>query len=137
DTGEYVDSLRATSCVLVTVDDPEPPRGGRQMRLGIVLVILLALCSCGDYGTGEKIGTVIKLASQGVFCHTWEGTLIRGGMQGGSGAFGTQPFEFTVEDSQLLPQIQEALNGQYEIKLYYHAELMSFCRSDGDSHFVT
>lgn len=107
-------------------------------RVGTLLaaVACLSMTGCGTKGTGEKVGIVTKLARTGFFCKTWEGQIIRGGFNSGSGAAGA-PFEFTVEDPKLLPIIQHALENQQEIKLTYREELMTFCRSDSDDNFVT
>ena len=87
-------------------------------------------------GTGEKIGVITKLAKNGTFCQTWEAEIVRGGLNGGSGVVG-QPFDFTIEDEQLVTQIKEALDNQKEVKIFYHSEGMTFCRSNSGDHFLT
>jgi hypothetical protein len=101
-----------------------------------VLASSLMLSGCGEKGTGEKVGVVTKLARSGFFCKTWEGQIIRGGLNAGSGAMGAA-FDFTVEDLSLLPKIKEAMEKQQEIKITYREELMTFCRSDSNDHFIT
>ena len=51
-------------------------------------------------GTGEKRGIIVKAATEGFWNPTHEAELIRGGMNGGSGGFGTTPFHFTYSQSQ-------------------------------------
>lgn len=94
------------------------------------------LTSCGEKSTGEKAGVVTKLAQSGIFCKTWEGQIIRGGLNSGSGAMGA-PFDFTVEDLSLLPKIKDALENQKEIKIMYREEMVTFCRSESSDHFLT
>jgi hypothetical protein len=108
----------------------------KNFKNSIAALACLSLSACGNLGTGEKVGQVVKLAQTGVFCKTWEGEIVRGGYNGGSGVQGAA-FNFTIEDPALVKQIQDALDGQYEIRLYYRTEMVTFCRSDSDDHFVT
>lgn len=101
-----------------------------------VSFLCLVLCGCWGTGDGEKVGQIIKLNRQGAFCKTWEAELIRGGLNNGSGAASTV-FDFTIEDMRLLPQIQDALDKQYEVKIHYNMELATLCRSDSGNHFLT
>ena len=105
-------------------------------RFLVVIGACLWMVGCGDYGGGEKIGTVIRLAQHGVFCKTYEATLIRGGIQNGSGGF-AQPFDFTIEDPTLLKQVEAALDSQQEVKIKYHSEIATFCRAESENHFLT
>lgn len=98
----------------------------------IFLSLIIIFCTLLIGGTGicyhvtdkgKKIGTVIKLSQSGVFVKTWEAEMIKGGMNGGSGAFGVKPFFFTVRDLNLLPAIEASFNSQKEIVLSYHEEL--------------
>ncbi len=87
-------------------------------------------------GSGEKIGSITRLNRMGVFCKTWEGEIIRGGLNTGSGVMG-QAFHFTVESDELAKQVERAMNNQQEVRISYRAEGMSFCRSDSDNYFLT
>ena len=110
------------------------------MKLTKVLCLvtpLLFLVGCGDLGSGEKLGTIVKLSTHGFFCTTYEAQLIRGGMSNGSGAFGVAPFDFTIEDIRLVEQVKKAVEAQQEVKITYHEEMNSFCRSDSNSYFLT
>ena len=100
------------------------------VKIAIVVALSLILCSCWQTATGEKVGTVIKFAQEGAFVNTWEGELIRGGMQGGSGAFSTTPLHFTVEDPALVQKVEEALTGQYEVVVKYRREAWAPFRSE-------
>ena len=89
-------------------------------------------------GTGEKIGQIVKLSQEGLFCKTWEGQIIRGGMSGGNGAFGTVPYDFTIADEELAKKAAEYLQNQTEIILRYRVEFFYYlCDSGSGGHFVT
>lgn len=105
-------------------------------KFAIVVALCIGLTGCWDTGTGEKIGGVVKMAKQGVFCKTWEGQLIRGGFNAGTGAQGTA-FDFTVEDDQMAQDLIFVMESRQEIQLKYRSELGTWCRSDTPgNHFV-
>lgn len=102
----------------------------------LALLPLFLLSGCWDMGGGEKIGSVTRLQRTGVFCKTWEGEIIRGGLNSGSGVVGNA-FHFTVEDDALAQQVQKAMEAQQEVKISYRVEGVTLCRSDSNSHFLT
>lgn len=106
------------------------------LMIGAAVVAMTTLSGCFEYSKGEKIGQIVKLTQSGIFCKTYEAQLIRGGFNNGTGVMAA-PFDFTIEDLSLLPKIQEAMDKQQEIKVHYSEELISFCRSDSGSHFLT
>jgi hypothetical protein len=90
------------------------------MKKIALLVAVVALSGCNkNTGHGEKVGTIIKLAEEGYWVKTWEGEMVRGGMNGGSGGFSTTPLHFTVRDLSLLPQVQDAFEKQKEVVVTY------------------
>lgn len=104
------------------------------------LLGLLLLSGCLHDSTGEKAGSITRLSKDGFipFCKTWEGELIRGGLNNGSGAFGA-PFHFTVAGSDLINQVKQALESQQEVKIHYHHEaflLLKSCSSKSDAYFL-
>ena len=113
-----------------------------QVKIRSVLTFLLIatssilLTGCWDMGGGEKIGSITRLQRTGVFCKTWEGEIIRGGLNSGSGVVGTA-FHFTVEDDALAQQVQKAMEAQQEVKISYHQEGFTLCRSDSGDDFLT
>lgn len=109
----------------------------RLMKVVFPMLIAVLLTGCWDTGNGEKIGSIIRLQRTGVFCKTWEGEIIRGGLNSGSGVVGTA-FHFTVEDNNLAQQVQKAMEAQQEVKISYRSELITFCRSDNQGdYFLT
>ena len=106
----------------------------------VVVTCLTPGCGCNVHhpGTGEKIGQIVKLSNGGIFKDTWEGQIIRGGMSSGSGSFGTTPFDFTVENAALVPEIQGYMSNQIEVVIKYRTEFCySLFRSDSYGHFLT
>lgn len=102
----------------------------------IAVSLTFLLGGCWDMGGGEKIGSITRLQRTGAFCKTWEGEIIRGGLNSGSGVVGNA-FHFTVEDDALALQVQKAMEAQQEVKISYREEMNSFCRSDSHNYFLT
>jgi hypothetical protein len=106
------------------------------MKKILIIVLCLSITGCWETSKGEKIGTIVKLAAEGVIIKTWEGELIRGGMNNGSGSFGGS-FHFTVETPALIEKAQEALRNQREVRIKYHKEMFSWLRTENkESYFV-
>jgi len=93
---------------------------------------MLLLTGCWTTGQGEKVGTVIKVADEGLFRTTHEFEIVRGGMNGGQGSFSIKPSCITVEDTELLQQVRAAFNSQREIVVMYRQELFAPLRSSGE-----
>ena len=113
----------------------------KRLTLLLLLVGMISLATgCGvntSPGSGEKIGQIVKLSNQGMLCGTWEGQLIRGGMSGGSGSFGTVPFDFTIEDEAMAKKAQEFMQNQTEVVIKYRMEGIYWtCRSESEGHFL-
>jgi hypothetical protein len=111
------------------------------MKKFIMAVLLsLTLTGCGlnhDPGIGQKTGTIIALHKGGIFQETWEAELIKGGMNGGSGAFGVEPFWFTIEDDALAATVQDYMDKQTEIIIHYRREgFYSAFRTDSGGDFL-
>lgn len=105
----------------------------------LTITISLVLIGCGHgitSGEGKKIGQVIQLGKHGVLCTTYEGKLVRGGFNTGSGVSGGV-FDFTVEGDDLFNRLNTAMEKQQEIEVRYtKVNLSGLCTSDSD-HFVT
>jgi len=107
-------------------------------RLSMLLAVVAltsAACTTPNPGDGEKVGTIVKLSHEGIICTTGEGQLIRGGMAGGSGAFGVVPFDFTVP-APLWAQAESAFDRQIEVKIHYHSAWSLACSSE-TGHYLT
>jgi len=107
------------------------------MNKMMMAVLCATLAGCWDTGDGERVGQVVKLNKQGLFCKTWEGEILKGGLSSGSGAVGGS-FHFTVEDKNitLVDTLKQAQDSGAEVKLHYNMEAATLCRSDSNDHFV-
>ncbi len=94
------------------------------------------LGGCWDTGAGDKVGTITRLNKRGVFCKTWEGEIIRGGLNTGSGVMGGA-FHFTIESEDLAKKVQHYMDTQQEVKIGFRSEGITFCRSDSNDYFLT
>jgi hypothetical protein len=92
----------------------------------------------GSPGTGEKIGQIVKINKQGTGIKTWEAELVRGGMNGGSGAIAmTPPFDFTIEDDELAAKAEKHMREQTEVIIKYRIEMFySAWRSESNGVFL-
>ena len=117
------------------------------MKKVSAVALLLLIGGCNKLtGNGEKVGTIIKLSQEGYWVKTWQGEMVRGGMNGGSGAFSTKPLHFTISDLSLLPQVQKAFDEQKEVNVTYvgysnvFGSFSSECNDDsggGNCKFLT
>lgn len=106
--------------------------------VGLVVLIIAGWGVNCHPGTGQKIGQVVKLGEEGFLKVTCEGQLIRGGLIGGSGTFGTQPFDFTVESHAVAQVVAQCLSNQTEVLISYRVEgIYSAFRSGSQGHFLT
>lgn len=103
--------------------------------IALIAISTASLTGCYEVADGEKIGMITRVSQQGVFCKTWEAEIIRGGFSGGSGVNG-QAFHFTIENPELVKQVQSAMEKQVEVKIHYKTEMNSFCRSSSGDSFV-
>jgi hypothetical protein len=103
------------------------------MKKLLIMLACLTMAACTS-GNGKKIGTIVKLQQVGAFCKTWEAESIRGGYNGGSGVMGSV-FDFTIEDPNVLKQVQEAMDSQREIELTYRKEGVTWCRSENEGNY--
>lgn len=111
---------------------------GRMLIRLIILILLTGLLQgCWIVETGIREGNIIKVADEGFFCKTHEIEIIKGGLSEGSGSFGVEPFNFTVESEEVLNTLKKAQNERKEVRVYYHREVISWCRTETfDSAFV-
>lgn len=104
----------------------------RKLLCLMTVLCLLTSCNSTNPSNGQKIGSIVKLAHEGLFYKTWEGELIRGGMNDGSGSFGNI-FHFVIENQNLVNKALFAMENNKEIILIYHCEAFSsLARSERD-----
>ncbi len=93
----------------------------KQLLISLTVSLSLLSSGCGsgcESGEGKKIGQIVKIASHGFFCSTYEAELIRGGFNGGSGVNGNS-LNFTIKSKKLYDQLMKAMENQQEIELSY------------------
>ena len=83
----------------------------------------LLLGGCWTHKSGQKSGIIVKVAKEGRYWGTWEGELIRGGLEDASGATG-RSFNFTLGQfhSDLVKQAQTAMQNNSHVIISYHCE---------------
>ena len=93
-------------------------------KILLVCVAGLSLSSCWDKATGQKSGVITHVTKQGAFWGTWQGELVRGGFDNGSGAMG-KSFDFNLGAfrSILVDQAEEAMNLNHPVTIHYKCEL--------------
>jgi hypothetical protein len=104
----------------------------------VPLLLALALCSCGDYSDGVRVGVIQKLSHKGWFVKTWEGDMLLGGLvnhsstsvdSGGnvktSVSLGANVWSFTVEDQTLVDKVQAFADAGTPVKVTYHQEMFA------------
>lgn len=111
----------------------------KMFRIAAGFIAMFALSGCLQDSAGEKAGSITRLSKDGwmPLCKTWEGEIIRGGLNNGSGAFGAA-FHFTISGS-LVDEVKKALETQKEVKIHYHHEkfiLLGSCSSKSDGYFL-
>jgi prepilin-type N-terminal cleavage/methylation domain-containing protein len=110
--------------------------------LVVVSMIAIIIASCGGVcfnnpADGTKIGQIVKVTHSGILCKTWEAELIRGGMNNGSGAFGVQPFNFTISDDSTAGKVIQFMNDQTEVIIDYKTKgIYSPFTSDSHGNFL-
>jgi hypothetical protein len=101
--------------------------------LTTLLTLILTACS---YADGEKVGSIVKIAKEGVIFKTNEVELIRGGLDDGTGVIGT-PFYSTIDNPALLPIAYQALEENKEVKIKYHSNYFApFSSGNRENNFV-
>ena len=76
------------------------------------------------------------MGQHGWMCPTWEGKLVRGGFNTGSGVVGGV-FDFTVDDAAMAAYLTHAMEKQQELEVTYQkVSLSGPCTSESD-HFIT
>lgn len=105
-------------------------------KLLLLPLASLVLSGCWETTNGDKIGSIVKCAYEGLFIKTYECEIIRGGLASGGGSFG-KSFDFTVEDKSLIPIIQRSMDEQKEVKIKYHKEFATLWRTEtSDNSFL-
>jgi hypothetical protein len=92
--------------------------------LGLLLIVNTTLLTgCWTVKSGEKSGIIVKVAKEGRYWGTYEGELIRGGLDNASGATGRE-FHFTLGQfrSELVKTAELAMQQNSHVIVFYHCE---------------
>ena len=110
------------------------------MRNVILALVCLPLVGCGKfvYSEGNRAGTVIKFSHKGIFCKTWEGELLMGGMkQNEDKSLQANVFEFSVTDQEIVAKVNEALENGKRVALTYEQVVLPWVCSQDTSYRIT
>lgn len=108
-------------------------------------ILCIPLAACYETSSGEMAGQLTYFTKRGIFCKTWEGQIIMGGLveQNNTNSNGktitsmvANTSKFTVEKLELVPIIQKAFEEGRQVRLKYTKEAVTFCRADSDDTFV-
>lgn len=110
-----------------------------KLLIGLTLIVMF-LVGCGDYSSGNRVGTITKFSHKGFLCKTWEGEIALQGMtQQGANLwyFSIDPERRQGENNEEnIALLNKALDEGKRVKLTYHEEIISGpCRS-GTSNFI-
>lgn len=89
----------------------------------LMLGSIVLLTGCWKVKSGEKSGVIVKVAKEGKYWGTYEGELIRGGLEDASGVTG-RSFNFTLGQfkSPLVDQALLAMQNNDHVIISYHCD---------------
>ena len=96
----------------------------KELFIFSLLVIMFSITSCSRYGSSQRTGQIVKIASEGYLIKTTEVEIIKGFLNGGSGSFGSK-FDFTISNQDLIAIAKKAFDEGKEITVNYHSN--AFC----------
>ena len=78
-----------------------------------------------NYSIGQRTGTVSKFSQKGIFIKTWEGEMILGGLRNNpNGGVEANIWEFTCQNDDLIPIIEEAQQSGQRVTISYKQYLL-------------
>lgn len=104
----------------------------------LLILITAVMTGCWTTQSGQKSGIIVKVAKEGRYWGTYEGELIRGGLDNASGATGRE-FHFTLGQfkSELVEQAIAAMENNRHVVISYHCEWFTFPWSGETKCFVS
>lgn len=107
------------------------------MKLALLTMVVLALCSCGKegYSEGDRYGVINKFSHKGFFCKSWEGEMtLEGFQQTGQGGVAANLWQFSVRPNDelgIVEKLQQAAASGKRVKIHYHqAYLVPLCETE-------
>ncbi len=114
----------------------------RKLIFGFLLLLLLGIgigsyFVFGNYSTGYRTGTVMKLSKKGAIIKTWEGQLNVGGLQDGDGdGMSTTVWDFSVREDEVMDDLEAAVDHGKRVKLRYHEKFYKLSFFGDTKYFV-
>ncbi len=114
----------------------------RKLIFGFLLLLLLGLAVggyfvFGNYSTGYRTGTVMKLSKKGAIFKTWEGQLNVGGLQDGDGdGMSTTVWDFSVREDAVIADLEAAVDDGKRVKLRYNEKFYKLDFFGDTKYFV-
>ena len=115
-------------------------------RFLLVVALLLVLFFAGwalfamnfVYSDGYRVGTLIKITNKGYFIKTWEGQLNLGGFSNESSDKFSTVWDFSVlnKDDEVIQQINDAVERETRVKLFYNEMPYQFSWRGDTKYFV-
>lgn len=106
-------------------------------KLTIIVLASLLVAGCWETENGQKSGVLVKVTKQGMYWGTYEGELVRGGFDDGSGANGKAfDFSFGAFESSLVKQAREYMQKGHPVTIYYKCEAWVASWRGGHNCFV-
>lgn len=103
------------------------------MRKILAVLTLVVASGCCEVSDGVRVGTITKFSHKGLFCKTWEGQLLMGGLVPGGQGMSANVWSFTVEDPALVETVQKIQESGKQVKIHYSQEWITGpCRSETD-----
>jgi hypothetical protein len=97
---------------------------GLKMTKLIMVIFCIFLSGCWIKGEGQKVGVLVKVSKEGAIWGTWEGELIRGGLQDASGANGgVFHFGFGAFKTKMVEKALELMEKNKPVTLIYECEV--------------
>lgn len=95
----------------------------KKTLFSILIMSTCLLTGCWTTKSGQKSGIIVKVAKEGRYWGTYEGEMIRGGLDNATGATGRE-FHFTLGQfkSELVEQAERAMQNNEHVILTYHCE---------------
>lgn len=95
----------------------------KKLLLPFLILSSCLLVGCWTVKSGQKSGIIVKVAKEGKYWGTYEGELIRGGLEDASGATGRE-FHFTIGQfkSELVDKAELAMQNNSHVIITYHCE---------------
>lgn len=95
----------------------------KKLLFSFLIITMSLLTGCWTTKSGQKAGIIVKVAKEGSFWGTYEGELIKGGLENASGASGRE-FHFTIGQfkSELVNKAELAMQNNSHVIISYHCE---------------